>query len=122
MATKHELAQTILALRQPNGAKPKMTWQAIADNYGPPVTKPIVWRIVNDPDYEPKDQRIRFALGLSITALVVPISGAIPEGTLCLAALQCVCAQWFIPNHPLREKCFVCSPVRKRKKSQGQTA
>lgn len=114
MATKQELVQTLLALRNRSNGHKHMTWQAIADHFGPPVTKPVVWRLVNDPDYEPKDQRIRFALGLSITAIVIPISGVIPEGTLCLNALQCGCGQWYIPNHPRRRRCFVCSPARHR--------
>jgi hypothetical protein len=112
--TKTELAKVFLEKNHPGSNGKKMTWQAIADQYGPPITKPMVWRIANDPDYEPKDQKTRFILGLSVVAIVIPINGIIPEGSLSLSAEQCACGQWYISNHPRRGKCFICSPARRK--------
>jgi len=67
--------------------------------------------------YEPKRYEIRCVFGLHTSGTIKPIAGAIPDGTQALFAQQCECGQYYISNHPLRRKCFVCSPYRKRKRN-----
>lgn len=68
---------------------------------------------------DPKSWKIRQQLSLPLPeAKVIMIAGDVPDGSQALTALKCPnkngkCGgQYFIPNHPLRRNCFVCSPVR----------
>lgn len=70
---------------------------------------------------DPKSWKIRQQLGLPMPeARVIMVAGNVPDGSQALTALKCPnkngkCGgQYFIPNHPLRRNCFVCSPVRSR--------
>lgn len=58
--------------------------------------------------------RHRAKLGLPVSARVVSVGIAIPDNTLALSASRCECGRWFIPNHPRRKSCFICSPYRRR--------
>ena len=89
------------------------SWAQVARKYQ--VTKPLAWRIANK-GYEPKKFAIRKILELPLVATVTPILAAIPFGAQALFAQRCACGQHFISNHPLRKKCFRCSPYRKRRR------
>jgi hypothetical protein len=46
-------------------------------------------------------------------AVVVIIGGgSVPPGAQVISAQVCACGQWFISNHPRRQKCFICSPYK----------
>lgn len=57
-------------------------------------------------------KKVRGLLGLPPESSVVVMAGDVPAGSQALAAMQCGCGQWFIPNHPRRKRCFVCSPYK----------
>lgn len=64
--------------------------------------------------YEP-GRRVREQLGLPPAASVVPVAGAVPDGTQVAAATRCSCGRWFVSNHPRRKRCFICSPYKGKK-------
>ena len=67
--------------------------------------------------HEPHDPEVRRAFGLAdYHAIVIVGPGVVPPGTQVITAEQCSCGAWFIPNHPRRRRCFVCSPYRGRKR------
>jgi hypothetical protein len=63
---------------------------------------------------EPKDPQVRKAFGLPEYSFLVVVSDEpIPNGTQVYKAVQCIsCGQWFIPNSPRRQRCFVCFPFK----------
>ena len=90
----------------------KRTWQSIAEDYG--VNRAMVRLIALG--YQP-GKKVREELGLAPSATIIVMgSGAIPDGSQAIRALQCECGQWFISNHPLRTHCFLCRPFRPKQK------
>ena len=88
------------------------TWQKVGDKYG--ISRGMAYRIAVN-KYEPKTPEIRKKLGLPVAVSVIPVSGEIPPGSQSLGASYCIrCGKPYIPNHPRRRKCFVCSAYRKR--------
>lgn len=88
------------------------TYESIATSYPKRIKRAHIWKIINE-GWEPDDSDIRDALGLPQKSMVISTGGqAIPSGAQAHHALQCRCATWFIPNHPLRKRCFDCSPYR----------
>ena len=67
---------------------------------------------------EPKTPEIRAVFGLAPASMVIPVAGSVPDGTQVVAASRCSCGRYFVSNHPRRQKCFICSPFRARKKGE----
>ena len=66
---------------------------------------------------EPK-RKHRAQLGLPPAGNVIYLYGVMPDGeAVSLGAQLCECGQWFISNHPARQRCFICSPFRGERKS-----
>jgi hypothetical protein len=66
---------------------------------------------------DPKDTHTRALLGLPAIAHVVPVQGAVPDGTQVIGASMCIiCSKWYVSNSPRRKKCYECSPCRKETK------
>lgn len=85
------------------------------EDYRGEITHATVQRILEGA--EPKDPKIRAAIGLPAYQQVVAVTGeAIPTGAQVISASYCkVCGRPFISNHPRRRKCFICGPYRKSK-------
>lgn len=68
--------------------------------------------------WEPAGAELRHALGLPATVPVIPVNGAvIPPRTQVHHADECVdCARPFVSNHPRRQRCFICSPFRGKRR------
>lgn len=88
------------------------SWRKAGAQFG--ISGALAYRIVKR-NYEPKTPAIRLALGLPVSAQVIAVFSPIPDDTLALSAKRCQCGRWFIPNHPRRKLCFICSPYRRRK-------
>ena len=87
------------------------SWAKIGAKYE--VSGGMVWRIVNDPDYEPKDPEARGRLGLPVYVGVTPVRGDITTGSEALPSYLCAsCGKSFISNHGRRKYCYSCSPYR----------
>ena len=78
------------------------------------VTIGTVGRVIQG--IEPKTSQIREIFGLAPASMVIPVAGSVPDGTQVIAASRCSCGRYFVPNHPRRQKCFICSPYRPHKK------
>jgi hypothetical protein len=88
----------------------KMTWQAIADDYG--INRAMARLLARG--YQP-GKKMRGVLGLAPSVTVIIIGdGLVPAGSQTIRAVQCSCGQWFIPNTPNRTFCFVCHEYHKR--------
>jgi len=86
------------------------SWRLVAQKWR--LSKGTTYRIAHN--IEPKTLEIRLLLDLPLPeARVIAIAGIVPNGTQTIGALRCICGDWFIPNHPRRRKCFICSPYRK---------
>ena len=85
------------------------------EDYGGAITHSTVKRILDG--YEPRDPKIREAIGLPAYQGVTPVTGAtIALGAQSIGSLDCVrCGRPFIPNTAKRRLCFVCSKFRRRK-------
>lgn len=59
------------------------SWRKVAEKHG--VTKPMAYRVAKEDGYEPKDSRIRLALGLPELKLapVCPIHGVVHVSRRC---------------------------------------
>lgn len=90
----------------------------------------------------PKDRKLRRAMGLSDLVptpacsqcgevhdvpwciyeaeveMLKPINGHIPQGSQVYDYKICECGQPFVPNTPLRKKCYTCSVPVKMKRSE----
>lgn len=88
------------------------SWELVARHYG--LTKAEVWKVATK-KHEPKRVKIRNALGLPPGQFIVVINGEVPPGAQSIGAMPCLCGQHFIPNHPRRRACFICSPYRGHK-------
>jgi hypothetical protein len=100
-------------------AKGTRSWREVADDYG--VSKGMMWMVVND-DYEPKNPTARARLGMpALMAIGVATSEPVEGGAIIgVGSETCAaddCSVEFIPNHPRRRKCYLCSPVRKKEAS-----
>jgi len=97
---------------------PVLSWERIGDFYSTPETKITgahIWKIAKE-NYEPHRPDIRAALGMpAMTTIIVMNGNAIPSGSQVLHAEFCKCGQPYISNHPLRKRCFKCSPYRGKK-------
>ncbi len=90
---------------------PGTSWRKIGAEYG--ISGAMARLIATG--YDP-GKKIRQKLDLPQSATVIVILGnRVPDGTQVVNASQCSCGQWFVPNHPRRLKCFMCSPYRGRK-------
>jgi hypothetical protein len=108
-----DVQSTIKALRGAN----KSYRQIAKEHFGGQINHAVVQRILAGE--EPKDPKIRRAVGLADYHQVVVVAGGdVPPGTLVISASLCECGQWFISNHPRRKRCFICSPYRKQGGSQ----
>ena len=88
------------------------SWQKVGDCYG--INKATARLVANG--YEP-GKKVRRLLGLPEEARVnvVVIYGEVPPGAQVISAQLCIaCRRAFIPNHPRRKRCFICSPFRRR--------
>jgi hypothetical protein len=50
------------------------------------------------------------------SVVVIIGGGSVPPGSQVISAQVCECGQWFISNHPRRQKCFICSPFKRKGK------
>lgn len=98
--------------------KAGMSLRQIAnESYGGRVTFGAIQRVLEG--HEPKEPKIREALGLpAYQSVVVITGGTIPAGAQVIEASQCACGNWFISNHPARKRCFICSPFRRANRKQ----
>jgi len=87
------------------------SWWKVADRYG---IHPNMARLIAK-GHQPGN-KIRAKLGLPPRSAVVSVNGKVPGGSITLGAHQCKCGQYFISNHPRRQKCFICSPYRGKPK------
>ena len=88
--------------------------QIAKEQFDGQITHATVQRILDG--REPKDPKIRMAIGLPAYQGVTVVTGDIlPPGTQSIGALLCPCGRWFIPNTGKRKRCFVCTPFRKRR-------
>lgn len=111
----YDIAQKGLKMR-----KKGVSWRKVAvelnilteeGNPDPGLAK----RIIMD-GYIPSRNPTRIRLGLSPKASIVVMGDEIiHDGCQAIYERQCECGQYFIPNHPLRDHCFVCRPFRTRK-------
>lgn len=88
------------------------SYQRIGDAFG--VNKTTIWKIINE-RRPPVDHEIRRRLGLSPSSDVILLEGEHLNGATLLAhhiKICPECGQPYIPNHPKRNKCFICSPYR----------
>ena len=84
--SKESLTEAILDARSMKNERGRpTTYDAIADLYGLPITRVIIWRLVNDFDYEPQRTDIRLALGLPALAPapVCPVHGIVHVAHRC---------------------------------------
>lgn len=86
------------------------SWQKTCESYG--INKAMARMIALG--YQP-GKKIRKVLDLPEIAQVIALAGSVPNGTQVIMASRCECGQYFVSNHPRRQKCFICSPYRKRK-------
>lgn len=93
------------------------TLRAIAqESFGGRVTHGDIARALRGELPAGREKRAAFGLPV-VTAVLVMGGSEIPPGAQVIAtAERCDCGQWFIPNHPARRRCFICSPYRRRKK------
>jgi hypothetical protein len=106
--TWHEVSLRISHLRTSG----KSFRQIAKEDYYGCVSHAVIQRVAAG--NEPKEPRIREALGLPTYQQVVTVDGGyIPPGTQVAGASNCVdCGQSYSPNHPRRKKCFTCSPIK----------
>lgn len=91
------------------------SWRRVGDWLG--ISAPMA-RLIADKGHYPGPDICR-KVGLPVAAQVVVIGGGdIPPGAQVVSALRCACGQWFVPNHPRRRRCFICSPFRGRQDNQ----
>jgi hypothetical protein len=82
------------------------------DVFNGSVSHGAVQRILDG--VEPKDPQLRKAFGLPSYSTLVVVSGeVIPDGAQVIGSRQCACGQWFVPNSPRRQRCYLCSPYKK---------
>lgn len=88
------------------------SWQKVGNKYG--INKALARLIANG--YQP-GAKIRAVLGLPEHRQVIAVAGEIVHpDALTIGSKLCIdCGRAFIPNHPRRKRCFICSPFRKRK-------
>lgn len=94
------------------------SWRYLADKFYPGISFATISAIARG--REPKKPATRKLLGLPLSIGIYPIDDQIMPGSQSLGSRQChkkrKCGgQHFIPNHPRRINCYICSPVRKRK-------
>ena len=79
------------------------------EDYGGTITHSTVKRILDG--YEPRDPKIREAIGLPAYQGVTVVTGEIiTPGVMTMGELRCVrCGRPFIPNTAKRRLCFVCT-------------
>jgi len=80
------------------------------------ISRSLVWKVANVPEYEPRDLDIRAALGLDQESSVRYVDGRPRPRAQALDVMVCGCGRHFVSNHPRRRKCFVCSPYRGKSK------
>lgn len=86
------------------------SWKITGDLFG--VSKAAARRIAMGID---PGEHVRKQLKMSNVAYVIAINGGIvPPGTQVIAARQCECGKWFIPNTATRRKCFECNAPRSK--------
>lgn len=102
--------------------RPELTWAQIHQAFVPDpetVSATCIYRIGTDPEYEPKDPKIRAALGLESESEVTFVDGRPRPKSKALDVAQCACGNYYISNHPRRGRCFECSPYRGKKGAIG---
>ena len=88
------------------------------EDYGGKISHAVIQRVLEN--FEPRDVHNREVLGLPAYQFVVVVTGGvIPPGAQVVSAEVCECGQWYIPNHPARKHCFICSPYKRRKENQA---
>ncbi len=88
------------------------------EDYGGRISHAVIQRVLES--FEPRDVHNREVLGLPAYQFVVVVTGGvIPPGAQVVSAEVCECGQWYIPNHPARKHCFICSPYKRRKEKQA---
>ena len=87
------------------------SWRKVGEPYG---LFPDTVRMIAS-GYDPGNT-VRERLRLPPKSSVVSVNGKVPGGSITLGAHQCECGQYFISNHPRRQKCFICSPYRGKPK------
>lgn len=92
------------------------TLENIARDYPSQITRAHVHKMLYK-GWEPTGAELRQKLGLPAIVPVIPVNGTvIPAGSQVHHADYCVkCSRPYISNHPLRRRCFVCSPYRGKK-------
>ena len=91
------------------GLKSAKSYRTIGRELG---VQPSMVRLLEH-GYQPGN-KVRRQLGLPPASEVVSVSGAdIPSGTQVIGSRQCACGQWFVPNSPRRQRCYLCSPYKK---------
>ena len=142
--TRKQLTQTILAtLGSFDEDGKKLNWRTTAmelyPHEDPNKTAALLWKLVNKPEYEPSVEicrRIMLVMPRMIppcdtcgevhevpwciyeadVEMVKPVNGHIPQGSQVLNYKVCECGTPFVPNTPLRKRCYTCSiPYKGRK-------
>ena len=89
-----------------------MSWRQIAkvDPYSgiPPGTLATMLK----DSYIPNKWRSQ--LGLDVDTPITPIGKVAPRSQALESLVCVVCARPFIPNHPRRRKCYLCSPTQRK--------
>jgi hypothetical protein len=88
------------------------SWQKTGEHFGINKATARLLSLGREPG-----NKVRLQLGLPPERYptVIPLYGVVPPGTQVIAARQCVCSKWFIPNTATRRKCFECNAPRNRK-------
>lgn len=93
-----------------------MSYEQIGQCYD--VNRTTIWKIINTRK-PPNFPRIRHQLGLPLAKEVHFIT-ALQTNEIDHANIQayavatCHCGRLFVPNHPKRKQCFICSPYQGR--------
>ncbi|MDD5397415.1 MAG: hypothetical protein PHW24_05185 [Candidatus Moranbacteria bacterium] len=96
------------------------TWDEIASHLNiltedGRINPGLAKRMVMD-DYVPARNSTRIRIGLKPNPIIKVMGDEIiHDGCQAIYERQCACGQYFIPNHPLRDHCFICRPFRTRK-------
>lgn len=94
----------------------KTTYAKLEEIYD--VNRYYLWKIIHDPDYVPP-LKVLMRLGIEIVVNIVVVFGEVPAGAQAVNGRYCECGQPFIPNHPARKRCFLCSPYKPHKRKEG---
>lgn len=86
------------------------SWREVAGRWR--ISKALAYRIAHG-DFTPRTPALCAKLEIPTpTVPVIPVMGIVPAGAQVFMARRCKCGKWFCVNHPLRRRCYDCSPPR----------